>query len=75
MVAPPRERIRHLARQVHCLGERPFFELLLEVARGTDIWDALERYARLARCVDVIDELGGRWLPSPRLVPGEEGDR
>jgi hypothetical protein len=76
-VAPPPERIRFLARQVHCLGERAFFELLLEVRDGADLWRRLERYARLAPYADFIDECGGRFLPSPHLVPApdEGGDR
>jgi hypothetical protein len=51
-LAPPknqgRARLRRLARQVHLLGERPLYELFLELDCGADLRDALERYAALA---------------------------
>jgi hypothetical protein len=31
----PRERLRHLARRIHRLGERPLFELLAELDAGS----------------------------------------
>jgi hypothetical protein len=43
---PSPARLRFLARQTHRLGERPLYELLLEVRDGADLWDRLEAYAR-----------------------------
>lgn len=57
----PRERLRHLAREIHALGPRPLFELFVELEAGADLAERLERYARLP--ADVIAALGARDLP------------
>jgi hypothetical protein len=62
----PEVRLRHLAGQVHGLGPRPLFELLLELDRGADLNIALERYAELADLAEFIAGLGGDRLP-PRV--------
>ena len=41
----PRERLRHLAREIHALGPRPLFELFVELEAGADLAERLERYA------------------------------
>ena len=56
-------RLRRLARQVHGLGERPLFELFRELDDGAELWDALERYAR----VEPLARLHApRWWPGLR---------
>jgi hypothetical protein len=40
-------RFRRLTERLHRLGPRPVGELLLEVANGRDLIEALEEYARL----------------------------
>jgi hypothetical protein len=57
-------RSRHLTERLHALGPRPVGELLIEVAAGRDLLDALEEYSRLEpRTVAVI---GARdWPPLP----------
>jgi len=70
----PPERLRHLARRLHQLGERPLFELLAEVDRGAPLGPRLERYAQLH--ADVVNALGADRLPSPvRLVPPADDER
>jgi hypothetical protein len=65
-VAP--SRIRHLAQKIHQLGERPLYELFLELERGNDLLPTLERYGRLAPFAAFIAENGGRDLPKLRAV-------
>ena len=60
-------RVQLLARKVHRLGERPFFELMCELAGGADPLPRLEAYAALD--VDVVRALGGADLaPTIRSV-------
>jgi hypothetical protein len=66
--ALPDVRLRHLARQVHSLGERPLFELLKELAAGADPVERFERYARLP--ADVIAAHGGDVFQPHRLIEG-----
>ncbi len=68
----PVPRIRYLARRIHSLGERPLAELFIELARGGDLHNVLERYARLAPAADFIRELGGDRLPGPRALNQEQ---
>jgi hypothetical protein len=63
-------RLRHLARVVHLLGERPLFELFLELDRGADLRDAPERFARVASLTGFIAECGADRLPQLRVVGG-----
>ena len=42
-----RVRLKHLARRLHALGERPLFPYLDEVERGYPLREPLEDYARL----------------------------
>ena len=62
----PRERLRHLARRIHRLGERPLYELLAELSAGADLSTTLERYARLP--ADFIAAFGGDALPIARAA-------
>lgn len=58
----PRERLRHLARQTHRLGERPLYELFAELDAGADLAERLEIYARLP--VGLIDAAEPRRMSS-----------
>jgi hypothetical protein len=62
----PRERLRHLARRIHRLGERPLYGLFRELDAAADFRARVERYAALD--ADFIAEQGGRDVPSPRIV-------
>ena len=62
----PTERLRHLARRIHALGERPLFELLCELQAGAPLRPRLERYAELSS--DVVKRLGADRLPTARVV-------
>jgi hypothetical protein len=64
--AIPTERLRHLARRIHALGERPLFELLRELEAGAPLRPRLERYAELSS--DVVKRLGADRLPTARIV-------
>jgi hypothetical protein len=66
-------RLRHLARRLHQLGERPIFEFLLELDAGADLQDALERYAAINVYGDFIRAYDGDRLPS--LLPTVGGRR
>jgi hypothetical protein len=44
------------------------YELFLELERGADLYDTLERYARLSPLAEFIAALGGRDLPKMRAV-------
>jgi hypothetical protein len=52
-------RLRRLAAQIHGLGARPLYELLLELDAGADLQDAVERYAALDRYRGFIAALDG----------------
>lgn len=65
----PPERLRHLARRVHALGDRVFFEFLTELDRDANLHERLEKYAELDRYAGFIKALNGDRLPPPaRLV-------
>ena len=57
----PRERLRHLARHLHRLGERSVYELIREIMAGEDIGKRLEVYARLDP--SIVKYLGADRLP------------
>jgi hypothetical protein len=57
-------RLQHLAAHLHGLGPRATYELLREIAAGADIFERLERYARLDP--RVLNALGADRMP-PRL--------
>jgi hypothetical protein len=63
----PRERAC-LARKIRRLGERPLYELLLELSSGAPLHERLERYAALP--ADFIAALGGDRLPPLRSMRG-----
>lgn len=64
--AVERTRLRYLARKIHKLGERPLYELLLELSSGAPLYDRLERYAALP--ADFIAANGGDRLPPLHIV-------
>jgi hypothetical protein len=64
--AVKRARLRYLAKKIHKLGERPLYELLLELSSGAPLHERLERYAALP--ADFIVALGGDRLPPLRIV-------
>ena len=70
--AAPRERLAYLARKIHRLGERPLFELFVELAAGAPLVKRLEVYARPDP--DFVAALGGDRLPPLRSVTGERND-
>jgi hypothetical protein len=57
----PAARLRHLARAIHRLGERPLFELFRELSVGADSLERFEAYARLDP--GILAYLGGDRLP------------
>jgi hypothetical protein len=59
-------RLRHLARRLHGLGERPIYEFLAEIVQGADIMARLECYAALDP--DTVRALGGDELPNQLFV-------
>jgi hypothetical protein len=59
----PPARLRHLARQVHALGERPLYELLTELEAGLPFAERVEAYAG-----PFIKAHGGDRLPIARVV-------
>jgi hypothetical protein len=66
--APPVERLRHLAAQLHQLGHRATYELLREIREGANLWLRLERYAELDPVV--VRLVGADQLPPvATLVP------
>ena len=67
-IASRNPRLRHLAARIHELGERPLYELFLELERGADLHDTLERYARLSPLAEFIAALGGDRFAKPRVV-------
>ena len=44
-IASRNPRLRHLAARIHELGERPLYELFLELEHGADLHNTLELYA------------------------------
>lgn len=62
----PDARLRHLARRLHALGERPLYELLRELAAGADLIERLEVYADLPG--DLIAAFNGDRLPELRAI-------
>jgi hypothetical protein len=54
-------RIRQLAPRLHRLGPRPLYEFCCEIAGGADLFERLERYAKLD--ADIVHALGGDLLP------------
>ena len=66
----PAPRLQHLVRQIHALGERPLYELFLELERGADLHNTLERYARLSPLAEFIAALGGDRFAKPFVVRG-----
>jgi len=64
----PDERLRHLARQLHALGEGPLYRFLQQIAAGADLIPTLETYAALP--ADLIQAFDGDRLPEPRMVAG-----
>jgi hypothetical protein len=63
-------RMRHLARCLHCLGERPLYEFLREIDRGEPLRETLEAYASIAPLAWFIREMGGADLIDLREIPG-----
>jgi hypothetical protein len=59
-------RLRRLAGRLHALGERPLYELLVELDNGAQLWPRLERYAALNP--EFIHALDGDRLPQLRAV-------
>jgi hypothetical protein len=51
------DRLRRLAAHLHSLGPRPLHEFLREIAAGADLFERLERYARLDPAI--VKYLGG----------------
>ena len=66
-----RERLACLAQAIHRLGERPRFELLIELDRGAEFHSVLESYARLS--ADFIAALDGDRLCIARPLIGDGG--
>jgi hypothetical protein len=64
----PHERLAYLARKIHRLGERPLYELLLELSSGAPLLERLECYVALP--ADFIAALGGDRLPPLRSIRG-----
>jgi hypothetical protein len=54
--------------RIHRLGERPLFELFVELEAGAPLLPRLEAYARLAPLAGFIAEMDGDLLPQPRIV-------
>jgi len=65
----PNARLRHLARRLWRLGERPTYEFLREVEAGADLVARLESYAALDP--EIVAALGGRDLPPPAKIVRE----
>lgn len=61
-------RLRHLARRLHELGERPLYEFIREVIAGRDPLERLEVYGRLDPAI--VRALDGDRLPELRAVAG-----
>ncbi len=59
-------RLRYLAGRIHSLGPRPIYELLCELSASSAAVARFEAYAALDP--DVLDQFGGRDLPTLRRV-------
>lgn len=70
--APPPERLGHLARTIHALGERPLFELFRELAKGAPVVGRLEKYASLAWLEPFIEAFDGCSVRKARLLAAAE---
>jgi hypothetical protein len=70
----PRERLACLAQKIHPLGERPLYELFVELDAGRELGSLLERYARLDRYAGFIQTLNGDRQRSPQIVAGGAHD-
>ena len=66
--AVERDRLNYLAKRIHQLGERPLFELLVELSSGAPLRERLECYAALP--ADFIAALDGDRLPPLRSIRG-----
>ncbi|MGO9430917.1 hypothetical protein [Rhodoblastus sp.] len=55
-------RLRHLARRLHALGERPLYELMRELVAGADPVARIEVYCRMDPAI--LCALGGDVLPA-----------
>jgi hypothetical protein len=64
----PPVRLRHLAKNIHLLGEQPLFELFRELEQGEDLYDALERYAALSYLAEFIALNDGDRFPQLEIV-------
>jgi hypothetical protein len=63
-------RLRHLARTLHSLGERPLYEFLREIDQGAPFWPTLEGYATLTQYRSLLAADGADKLdPILFLVP------
>ena len=74
-ISVPAPRLQHLAQEIHKLGERPLYELFLELDSGADLHEALERFGRLGPFAGFIAQHGGDRLPQPRIVATAGGPR
>jgi hypothetical protein len=74
-IASRNPRLRHLAARIHELGERPLYELFLELERGTDLHNTLERYARLSPLAEFIAARRNRGRPLTALSAIRVGER
>jgi hypothetical protein len=63
-------RLRHLARRLHALGEKPLYHFLDEVERGAPLRPHLEAYARLFPLAGFIREHHGDEFAPPRVIGG-----
>jgi hypothetical protein len=66
-----RARLAYLTRKIHSLGERPLFELILELSEGAPLLERLERYASLPRDF-IVGHGGDRLLPLQPLEGGRD---
>lgn len=69
----PIPRLRHLAGEIHGLGDRALYELFRELNDGADFGDTLERYGALAPLRGFIAQLDGDRLPPPVRLVGRAG--
>jgi hypothetical protein len=66
----PRERLMHLARAIHPLGERALYELFCELAAGAPVLPRLERFAEIGHLSAFIAANDGDRLPAPKCIAG-----
>jgi hypothetical protein len=65
---PRNARRRHLARLLHASGPRPTFEALLDVARGRNLDETPEDFARLSP--EVYRAVGAADFPQLVTIKG-----